>query len=384
MHCKWIIGIVALVSLRSAAQEPDSSKYKWLLSGYIKNMPSVRLTRGTDRTGFLNLLHNRLNVKLEMPADLSVNAGIRNRLFMGNQVAAIPDFAGILDRDNGLLDLSFVSRNSSRTVWNTTIDRLHLNWSKKKWDITMGRQRINWGMHNVFNPNDIFNTFNFLDFDYEERPGTDAIRIQFHPAAMKTLELAWKTGKQGRDQVGALLFKFNTQGYDWQILSGRTDDDWVMGAGWAGNIGELGFKGELSYFHPRHHFFDTIGTISLSAGWDATCEKGWYLGISYLLNSSGHNQLPLEGAGWTWNPTAKELLPFRHTAYIAAARTLNPIFNINLGLLYAPGGSNYLILLPGAQYWLADDWELSFFSQHFMTTRYSLDHIFYTRVRWSF
>ena len=33
-------------------------------------------------------------------------------------------------------------------------------------------------MNLVWNPNDLFNAFSFVDFDYEERPGSDALRIQ--------------------------------------------------------------------------------------------------------------------------------------------------------------------------------------------------------------
>lgn len=32
----------------------------------------------------------------------------------------------------------------------------------------------------AWNPNDWFNTYNYFDFDYEERPGTDAIRVRVY------------------------------------------------------------------------------------------------------------------------------------------------------------------------------------------------------------
>ena len=70
-----------------------------------------------------------------------------------------------------------------------TFDRLFIEWNKEKWNIRIGRQRINWGINLAFNPNDIFNAYNFLDFDYEERPGVDAARVQYYYGSFSGLDL---------------------------------------------------------------------------------------------------------------------------------------------------------------------------------------------------
>ncbi len=42
---------------------------------------------------------------------------------------------------------------------------------------------------------------------------------------------------------------FNKWGYDFQLFSkGIYQQNFTAGAGWAGNIKEAGFKGEVSYF----------------------------------------------------------------------------------------------------------------------------------------
>ena len=63
-------------------------------------------------------------------------------------------------------------------VFHIMIDRLYLQWNDDSWQFKVGRQRINWGVNLAWNPNDIFNAYSLYDFDYEERPGTDALRFQ--------------------------------------------------------------------------------------------------------------------------------------------------------------------------------------------------------------
>ena len=53
------------------------------------------------------------------------------------------------------------------------------DYRDNKINFRIGRQRINWGTTTIWNPNDIFNAYNFLDFDYEERPGMDGGKFQY-------------------------------------------------------------------------------------------------------------------------------------------------------------------------------------------------------------
>jgi len=129
-------------------------------------------------------------------------------------------------------------------------DRLNLNYSYGNWDITLGRQRINWGINTVWNPNDLFNSQNFLDTDYEEKPGSDALRIQYTTGETSSLEIAFHPDKEFKmkQSVLAAIYKFNFRSFDFQILAARYLQDYSMGMGWAGNIKNAGFKGEINYF----------------------------------------------------------------------------------------------------------------------------------------
>ena len=78
------------------------------------------------------------------------------------------------------------------------------------------RQRINWGQTLVWNPNDIFNAYSYFDFDYIERPGSDAIRLQYYPDYSSAIEMAVKADYENKIQQplftdsinGDMIFSF--------------------------------------------------------------------------------------------------------------------------------------------------------------------------------
>ena len=101
----------------------------------------------------------------------------------------------------------------------------------------------------MWTPNDIFNAFNYFDFDYEERPGTDAMRAVYAINSSSSIELAVSPGKTFNQSTEAIMLHYNKWDYDFQVFSGIYQKDFTVGGGWAGNIFGAGFKGEFTIFH---------------------------------------------------------------------------------------------------------------------------------------
>ena len=120
---------------------------------------------------------------------MTFTAEARTRLFYGETVKTFPQYADIIDHDEGyLVDLSGVVSEGNSYFIHSGIDRLNVDWSSGKWQMRLGRQRINWGQTFVWNPNDIFNAYSFFDFDYEERPGSDAALVRYYAGATSSIE----------------------------------------------------------------------------------------------------------------------------------------------------------------------------------------------------
>ncbi|HSM62441.1 MAG TPA: hypothetical protein VK833_00740, partial [Gillisia sp.] len=275
--------LLVFIGFNIVAQEKEQ---KLFLSGYIKNLHEFSFIDKLDQLQWTSLLHNRLNFKYTPSDKINVRFELRNRLFYGDNVKNIFGFAEIISQDDGIVDLSRNVFDEENLLFNTTIDRALINYTKGNWDITLGRQRVNWGMNLIWNANDIFNTYNFLDFDYEERPGSDAISVQYYFGNFSKIEFTAKKGRSENDYIGAAMYKFNKWSYDIQLITGVYQKDWVIGAGWAGNLKNAGFKGEVSYFVPFESYLNSKNVLSASVAVDYGFKKGLYINSSFLYNSS--------------------------------------------------------------------------------------------------
>ena len=357
------------------------------IHGYLKNMPSVFFVDNTSSMVTGNFVHNRINLKWDISEGLFFRAEARNRLYYGEQVKQTYQFGKYIDTDAGLIDMSHNIVDDTSIVINTTLDRVLLSWSNENWDITAGRQRINWGINLVWNPNDIFNAFNYFDFDYEERPGSDAIRIQYTTNKLSSLELAYKFSEKEKEQVGAVMYRTNFKEYDWQSFAGIYFEDIVIGSGWAGNIKNAGFKGEVSYFHPYKEITDTSGVLSASISFDRSFKNDYFAMISYLYNSEGKRLLyginDLTGV----TLSAKRLMPFQHSFFAQVSKSFTPLVNGNIAFIFSSQDKT-LILLPSLAVSLSNNWDLALVGQSFF---YDIDGVYrtfgngvYFRLRWSY
>ena len=380
-------GITALillsVVLRMTGQEEKSVEFD--LSGYLKDLQSLALLQDQPAV-WDNLLHNRLNGELSWAKYWSLNASLRTRLFIGDQVRLAPDFDDQVDRaSNDFLDLSLNVFKGGNTFLHTYFDRLHLDYTYDDLEIRFGRQRINWGINLLWNPNDIFNAYAFTDFDYEERPGSDALLVRYYTGITSSIEVAVKGAERLDEVVAGFLWKFNKSNYDFQFLGGMFQQDLVLGGGWAGNLGLAGFKGEASLFIPYKGTESTGFSSTISV--DYVFKNGIYWGIGVLYNAEGSTQAKLTEL-YTFELSARNLYPYRWSFFTFNTHTFSPISNGSLAIIYSAGAAHALFLNPSFTYSLATNWDLSAvgqFSFNKEDDRYiSPVQAFFLRVKFSF
>ena len=231
------------------------------ISGYVNGMPSVIVQKPYSDTWWQALAHNRLNLGWQMSDYLRFDAGMRNRLITGSEALINPKSAGA---DLGLLDLSWNWASGKNILLNTTFDRLNFTYEKDKWKLQLGRQRINWGQTFVWNPNDIFNTYSFFDFDYPERQGCDAFRIKYYHTETSSSELAI-SANHDKKITAAALHRWNKRGVDYQIMAGeQAETDLVIGGALTSDFSGLNLQIEISYLN----LADTSGIVAVSVGAD--------------------------------------------------------------------------------------------------------------------
>ncbi|MBS1750855.1 MAG: hypothetical protein JST63_13195 [Bacteroidetes bacterium] len=368
----------------------DSTQKKFQISGYVTDMQIVAF-KNADSMLATNLIHNRLNLQWTPNEQISFHGGIRNRIFFGNPMIGLPGFGNQIGmyNDRNLLDLSKSWVNKPSLIINTTIDRLYADWAKGRWDISIGRQRINWGKTLVWNPNDWFNTFNYADFDYIERPGSDAARIQYFPTGMSVIDVAVSPGRYKNQTVAAVRYGFNKWNYDFQILGGLYRDDIALGLGWGGNIGSVGFRGEGSWFQPKENLFDASGSVGATISFDYRSSNTWYVQGAVLYNSIKDKVTDPDVLIYEFmsNLSAKRMMPTSWSFFTEASRDITPLWHVDFSAMTGIQPV-LLFLMPNMSYSLTENFDISAYAQIFIGSKngetQNLGNGIYMRFKYSF
>lgn len=375
---------IPILFLCTAAAAQDSLKVqRFQLNGYVKDLQS--LTWQPNMTNLItgNLIHNRINIKWFPATRITGAMELRNRLYWGEEIGIIPAFSSRLRNANEAVDLSNNWIDDHRMVLNTNVDRLWFEYQGAKWNVRLGRQRINWGIGTTWNPNDLYNTFNFLDFDYEERPGADAVKVQYQTGEMDHIEVALALADSSQEIVAAKYF-INIANYDLQFIAGWFRDQPTMGFGWSGSIRETGFKGELQYYFLRA---GNRQQLNLSVEADHMFEKGWYISGGFLFNNIGQDESPLLLNVATMDISPRNLMPTKWNSVLTLSKEITPLIVASTTVIYTPG-TDLLIVLPTFTFSLTENVDVNIVWQSFFASGITgfddLSHRAFLRVKWNF
>jgi hypothetical protein len=364
----------------------SQEKQKFLtIDGYASVLQSAIFDSLSGQFINDNLIHNRLNFKGYINNYITFGADFRNRLFTGDMVRLNPSYAEMIGHDEGFADLSWNILNEPSFFLNTTIDRLWVDLNYGKFQVRAGRQRINWGQTLIWNPNDIFNAYSFFDFDYIERPGSDAIRLQYYSGNTSSVELAVKANNE-KKVTAAALWRFNKRGYDLQFLTGYVNSgDLMAGVGWSGAIGSFSFRGEGSWFQPSENFSDTTGTGILTLGFDRTFKNNSLAQVQIMFCNKPVD--PVSFSDFYYGTiSAKELAFSKFTAFGSFTWPVTPLFSTTLSAMWFPDLTGYYAG-PSLDYSVAQNVNLSLYWQHFESKTAALSekiNLAFLRVKISF
>ncbi|MCD4834516.1 MAG: hypothetical protein K8R31_12020 [Bacteroidales bacterium] len=371
------------------AKSQESIFSNMTLNGYVKYMNTVIFNDIDSVWAVDNLIHNRINYRWYINNNFTFTADMRNRLMYGDIVKATPDYDSIIAVDNGYMN--FLTNNiysNQSSILTTTFDRLYLEYNSNNWVVTLGRQRINWGQTFAWNPNDIFNSYSFYDFDYEERPGSDALRIQYYPSYTSVADVAVKIDKDN-NITAAGLYRFNKWSYDIQFLGGIIDTtDYVIGTGWSGSIKDFGFTGEISYFHPQENFSDSLGIVITSIGLNYMFDNS--LNVSIEGNYNGYfDKLNLNSfSDFYFMPLSVKATSYSKFSWFGQiSYPIHPLLSGTIAAMYFPSLGHGYFLMPSLVYSVSDNFEFALYGQRFegkFGGQYDKMTMLFMRFRYSF
>ncbi len=384
---RYILPLFLLLNLNANAQLKPVT-----FNGYIKDLYMYykpgRQIPGLDANYLSsNLIHNRLNFRWYANSRFTLAVEARNRVFFGQMIRQFPIYKEYIDVDNGFFDLSGTIASGDAWFIHSIIDRAWLDYMNGNWQVRVGRQRINWGINLVWNPNDVFNTFSYFDFDYEERPGTDAVKIQYYTGVTSSAQLVYKIGRNENETAVAGMYRFSKFSYDFQFLGGWVGKDYVIGGGWSGDIRGGGFRGEASWFVPRVENNGSYEALVASVSGDYTFENSLYVHAAALFNSRGATENAGGRQFFDQNISAKMLSLAKYDLFGQVSYPFTPLFSGNFAGMANPlDGSSFVS--PSLTYSLGNNLELMLTGQLFFgrtgTEFGEMGKAAYGRLKWAF
>jgi hypothetical protein len=367
-------------------ENPGTQGKDWLSAGgYATWLHTATFEDPAEDWVNSSMLHNRLNFKAYAGSSTTFALEIRNRFVTGDMVRLDPAYIPGLSADPGWADLSWNVSKGNSYVLNMMIDRAYIDFTAGSLQIRAGRQRINWSQALIWNPNDIFNTYSFFDFDYAERPGSDALRVTYSTGPASSVEAAVKIDGINRITAAALgrLSLLNT---DLQLLAGVTDDEYfTAGTGFSGSIGSVSVRGEATLFSPFGESAGEKNNIIATLGIDKTFSDK-VTTLAQVMYSNNPPELTgftdLYGGGLT----ARQLAFSKFSAAAQVAWTPVPLLNISFAAIWFPDLDGFYAG-PSVDFSLAENVDLTILWQHFNSTISELEtrlNLGFMRFRYSF
>lgn len=352
----------------SGPLETDSvytpEKGRWLTSGGYASWLHMAMFEKPSEIWINNsMLHNRLNLKAYAGNSLSFTLELRNRFVTGDMVRMDPSYAAGLADDDGWIDMSWNLFSGSSYLLNTMIDRAFVDFSAGPLQISAGRQRINWSQALIWNPNDIFNTYSFFDFDYVERPGSDALRLVYSTGPASAAEAVVKAGADNK-VTAAALFRFSMFNTDLQFFAGETEEEYfTAGTGWSGALGSLSIRGEATLFTPFSGSDEEKSTFLATVGADRVFSDRVTTMLQIMYSSN-----PLDPGSFTelyeGSLSARQLAFSEFSAAGQFTYSPLPLLNLSLSGIWFPGLDGFYAG-PAVDWSMAENIDFSFLWQHF-------------------
>ncbi len=357
------------------------------LNGYLQNMQTVWSAKQTDYLKFQNSVGNRLNFNYLITNELSVKASLRTIFDYGQFVSLIPNYENITAKDNGYFNLTKIITSKTSYILYSNFDRLNIHYAKNNFEIQIGRQRVNLGISMVWTPNDIFNSSSFLNFDYVEKPGSDAIRFQYYTGITSSVQLICKLNRR-KKTTAAIVAKFNNWNYDFQILTGIMENDYIAGGAWSGQIYDAGFTGEFTYFRNKENVNNSTGVFVASIGGNYMFSNGLLFQTEFLFNSIGRTGKSMVPQNlFAIDYSAKNLSPSKYSFFEQLSYPITPLIKSSVAAIINPNDKSFFInptlelslnenvyLLVAGQFFLGEDF----------TEWGDYGKLYYLRLKWNF
>jgi len=386
--------LLALLCAGSALAQPEID-----FNGYVKYLFSSASVPKFDERFDDHLIHARLNTQWYLTGELKAEADIRMRAFYGDTKEHFDGYYEMIRSRHPFAQLDWNMWESPSSLGYAQIDRLWIDYTGGALQATAGRQRIAWGTAFAWNIIDVFNPKDVLDFDYEELPGADALRVQYYTGPVSKIEAAYNPGTTWSGTTLGGLWSLNEWDYDFYLIGGLRRNAWFTGGAWAGDIADGGFRGEALISQSPEKFVDKEKTLKYGSPFynlphpvvsavisgDYSFENSLTLTAEAMYNSAGVIE---HAALYSADALAAGMLsPSRWSVYLSASYQPHPLVQASAFTIINPIDGS-LLASPQATWSVVTNLDVSALA--FLTTGGALTEFgeygdyYYIRAKWAF
>ena len=270
------------------------------------------------------------------------------------------------DSLNRVVDWEYSWNRGGRFETQLQLDRLSLKGGFVDSQWTVGRQAIGLGQISLFSPLDVVAPFAPDAIDVDVRPGVDALKMVRYFGLAGQVGGVLVLGDEAKYNSYLLTLGENLGNLDLLVLFGSLRERPMFGVGLAGELGELGVKGELSWYRGRE-----VGRVAgdLRDDFVIAALETWYrfdnglvLLAEYLYNGAGSN-VPAQYPQVATSAPLLEGLSFllgRHYLLLGPSYAAHPLLTFS-GLLIHNLQDRSSLLRPQLVVSLGDNLQLDLF-----------------------
>lgn len=322
------------------------AQVQWERSGYISYLfNSAKLPISPNRI-YENSLQLRLMNRFYINDDASIAFDVRTRAFHSQLKMITPGYKSQTISQYPMHNLEWVLYDKNKHFAYAQIDRLYWDYYWDDFQFILGRQRVAWGTSLVWNITDLFNPQSVLDFDYEEKPGSDAIRAIWFYDDLGQVEIVVLPSDKKEEQTAALLWQTNRWNYDFAFIAAWQNKEPVLASNFSGDIYGAGFRGEFKWTRSKAltgaQKPNSEHNMSAVLSLDYTFANSFYLHSEILYNSIGLT----EGVAFKTNyaTTNRLLTPAKNSLFFETAYNLHPLLRGSLFMFLNPDDGSKLFM----------------------------------------
>jgi hypothetical protein len=265
---RWLVSLALVLPTMACGQE------NFELEGYYKSLLAVSETvLGSQSEYTVDI--NRLRLELrgrpvpwfdyELQYDNEALLGSYLRTEQFQLLQALPQ------RSYWDLEDEYLSRDSVQM--SHRVYRAVVTATAAETKVSLGRQRIAWGSGRLWNPTDLLNPYNPTQLEFQEREGADAVLVEQSFGALSRASAVYAPQRAG-PASRALRFGLNVSQTDLAVMAGQFHGSDVIGAEFAGRLGEAGFHGEAAYTRAEESRWFTRAVIGIDYAFPNTLTVG--------------------------------------------------------------------------------------------------------------